>query len=381
MAASSGSSRYVLERSCVGAEAGEDHALVRRHAQPGQTMLLGIEVGGIAAHARHAAAVGHADQLAARVVGPLVIDASVLAGVAARLALHRGAAMGAAVDEGVQAAVLGAADDDRRVAHERGLEVAGLRQLGLERDVVPDGPAEDRLLLAGEHVGPREQLERHAAAVARRSCERGRRDCGGFTRHRHPPSLGCPRIDQQPRAGCFAAQCSRLDALRRKSGRNCLLPQARPRRWQQSLPPTAMAAWPLAAGTNGRRATGKLMTAIRVAGLRKLFGGVPAVDDVSFEVESGSILTLLGPERLRQDHDAAHDRGAGAARRRRGARRRPGRDLGRAGHPPAARQAADGHGVPVLRHLAAHERLREHCLPAARPRRGGPGRRRSATRS
>lgn len=37
------------------------------------------------------------------------------------------------------------------------------------------------------------------------------------------------------------------------------------------------------------------MTAIRVTGLRKLFGRVPAVDDVSFEVESGSILTLLGP--------------------------------------------------------------------------------------
>jgi iron(III) transport system ATP-binding protein len=37
------------------------------------------------------------------------------------------------------------------------------------------------------------------------------------------------------------------------------------------------------------------MTAIRVAGLRKLFGDTPAVDDVSFEVESGSILTLLGP--------------------------------------------------------------------------------------
>jgi iron(III) transport system ATP-binding protein len=37
------------------------------------------------------------------------------------------------------------------------------------------------------------------------------------------------------------------------------------------------------------------MTAIRVSGLRKLFGAVPAVDDVSFEVESGSILTLLGP--------------------------------------------------------------------------------------
>jgi iron(III) transport system ATP-binding protein len=37
------------------------------------------------------------------------------------------------------------------------------------------------------------------------------------------------------------------------------------------------------------------MTAIRVVGLRKLFGNVPVVDDVSFEVESGSILTLLGP--------------------------------------------------------------------------------------
>ncbi|MFO1080999.1 MAG: ABC transporter ATP-binding protein [Reyranellaceae bacterium] len=37
------------------------------------------------------------------------------------------------------------------------------------------------------------------------------------------------------------------------------------------------------------------MTAIRVAGLRKMFGAAPAVDDVSFEVESGSILTLLGP--------------------------------------------------------------------------------------
>ena len=37
------------------------------------------------------------------------------------------------------------------------------------------------------------------------------------------------------------------------------------------------------------------MTAIRVVGLAKSFGDVAAVDDVSFEVESGSILTLLGP--------------------------------------------------------------------------------------
>lgn len=37
------------------------------------------------------------------------------------------------------------------------------------------------------------------------------------------------------------------------------------------------------------------MTTIRVSGLRKVFGNAAAVKDVSFEVESGSILTLLGP--------------------------------------------------------------------------------------
>ncbi len=37
------------------------------------------------------------------------------------------------------------------------------------------------------------------------------------------------------------------------------------------------------------------MTAIRVSGLRKSFGNALAVEDVTFEVESGSILTLLGP--------------------------------------------------------------------------------------
>jgi iron(III) transport system ATP-binding protein len=39
----------------------------------------------------------------------------------------------------------------------------------------------------------------------------------------------------------------------------------------------------------------KHLTAIRVTGLRKRFGGVLAANDVSFEAASGSILTLLGP--------------------------------------------------------------------------------------
>ena len=192
-----------LQSHGVRAERGEDHALVRRHAQSGETMFLGIELGRVAAHPRHAAAVGNAHQVAAGIVSPLMIDAFVLASVAARLALHRGAAVGAPVHQGVQAAVLGAADDDRRVAHERRLEVVRLGDLRFQRHVVPDRAAEDGLLLAGEHVGPRKNLERHAAAVAGRPGDRE-----GFTQHRHPPWLDCRSIDRQTRAGCFAGSAA-----------------------------------------------------------------------------------------------------------------------------------------------------------------------------
>ena len=41
-----------------------------------------------------------------------------------------------------------------------------------------------------------------------------------------------------------------------------------------------------------------------------------AAQDVSFEVPEGKLFTLLGPLGLRQDHDAALDRGAGEADRR-----------------------------------------------------------------
>jgi ABC-type Fe3+/spermidine/putrescine transport system ATPase subunit len=77
--------------------------------------------------------------------------------------------------------------------------------------------------------------------------------------------------------------------LRRKFGRDCCF---------QTQTPALAAKFERTGGgsiARGRRQTGKLMTAIRVSGLRKLFGAVPAVDDVSFEVESGTILTLLGP--------------------------------------------------------------------------------------
>jgi hypothetical protein len=172
----------VRKRRGPGAERGEDHALVRGDAQLGEAMVLGIEVRRIAAHARHAAAVGDAHQVAARIVGPLVIDAAVLAGVAAGLALHGRAAMGATIDEGMQAAVLGAADDDRRVADERRLEVVRVRDLRFQRDVVPDRAAKDGLPFAIEHVASGEHVERHAAAVPS-----GPGDWRSFARHGLPP--------------------------------------------------------------------------------------------------------------------------------------------------------------------------------------------------
>ncbi len=50
---------------------------------------------------------------------------------------------------------------------------------------------------------------------------------------------------------------------------------------------------------------------------------VNAVQDVSFDVPDGELFTLLGPERLRQDHDAALHRRAGAAALGRDRARRP----------------------------------------------------------
>jgi len=75
---------------------------------------------------------------------------------------HR-ALVGAAVDQRVDA-VLGVADDDHRgVADLGGLERAGVRQLGLERQEVPGRAAEDALLLTAIDRGVGEHRVGHAA--------------------------------------------------------------------------------------------------------------------------------------------------------------------------------------------------------------------------
>src|SRR5207249_4708499 len=92
----------------------------------------------------------------------------------------------------------------------------------------------------------------------------------------------------------------------------------------------------------------------------------------------GEAVHAARSERLRKDHDPALDRGSGAAARGRDQRRRPGRLFLDAERLRRAQPARLRHGVPVLRHLAAHERLPERGLSAGgrRPqvfRAGNPG--------
>ncbi len=53
------------------------------------------------------------------------------------------------------------------------------------------------------------------------------------------------------------------------------------------------------------------MSAIELADLTKVYAtGVTAVDRLTLDVADGEFVVLVGPVRLRQDHRAAHGRGA-----------------------------------------------------------------------
>ncbi len=48
--------------------------------------------------------------------------------------------------------------------------------------------------------------------------------------------------------------------------------------------------------------------ALELVQLTKMYGDVTAVDAINLKIPAGSYCCLLGPVRLRQDIDAAHDR-------------------------------------------------------------------------
>src|SRR6266851_1654123 len=94
-----------------------------------------------------AALEGDPGQLPFEVVAPAVIDAGDLLAVALSREAQEVAAMGAAVDEGVDRAVGPPPDDDRDLAERRRDPVAGLGDLGRQAQVIPGRPLEDPLLL------------------------------------------------------------------------------------------------------------------------------------------------------------------------------------------------------------------------------------------
>ncbi len=89
------------------------------------------------------------------------------------------------------------------------------------------------------------------------------------------------------------------------------------------------------------------MTRLVLDGLRKTFNGVAAVHHLDLATAEGEFISLLGPERLRQDDDAALRRRLRISGCRAGAARR------RGSHRPAARAPRHRHGVPELRAVPA----------------------------
>ena len=110
---------------------------------------------------------------------------------------------------------------------------------------------------------------------------------------------------------------------------------------------------------------------ILVDHLSKTFGPVRAVDDLSFEVEPGRVTGFLGPERRRQDDDAAHAARPGRARRG-GTATIGGRPL-RATCRPRARSAPRSRRPASTPAAAARDHLRVLAPPPGSP--DAPGRR------
>jgi hypothetical protein len=128
--------------------AGEDHAAMGGDRELPRVVRAGPEIRRHAALPADAATERHALQVALQVVVPLVVNAGEVARVAVRLAADGRAAVCALVDHRVDPALLVARDDDGRVADEGRLVVAGARDLGFERDVVPGRPVKNALHLA-----------------------------------------------------------------------------------------------------------------------------------------------------------------------------------------------------------------------------------------
>ena len=108
------------------------------------------------------------------------------------------------------------------------------------------------------------------------------------------------------------------------------------------------------AGLTAGATRAKPMAEVSLHQVVKKFGDVEAVRAHRSRHPRPRIRRAGRPVRLRQDHDAAHDRGAGGDHRRRHPHRRRGRQR------PAAERPRHRDGVPELRALSAHDGVRKH---------------------
>ena len=162
------------------AERAEHQAAEFRYAQALEPVLVLAEFRRHAALALHAVLERDPGELAGEVVGPAVIDAGEFAGVAGAFDAQQVAAMGAAVDEGVDRAGCVAHDDDRGLADGGGDIVAGLGELHRETEVVPGGSLEQALLFALVLRGVGVEPEGHLADAVRRPGDAGFRGQSGL---------------------------------------------------------------------------------------------------------------------------------------------------------------------------------------------------------
>ena len=96
------------------------------------------------------------------------------------------------------------------------------------------------------------------------------------------------------------------------------------------------------------------MAQVVLKDINKFYDTVHVVKDVNLQIRDKEFVVFVGPVGLRQDHDAAHDRRARGDQLGRHLHRRHG------GQRPGADGPRHRHGVPELRALPAHERLRQH---------------------
>lgn len=122
-----------------------------RYAQLARAVLFHAERRRHAAIALDAILESDAGQIALQVVTPGVIHAGEVFGFTTVLQGKEGATMRAAILEGVEFAVAVAGHDNRGLANETGLKVAGLGNLSLEAKIIPVRPLEQPRLFILVH--------------------------------------------------------------------------------------------------------------------------------------------------------------------------------------------------------------------------------------